>query len=469
MKREPRRWATVWLVATCLHVGLLSGTLPAQEGGEARLRAAWRLHRMAGELEHGMRRYAELQRDPDVTPDVRSRAALGLALIARAQDQPEQAAHWLLAAASERGAGARWIQQALALRARLEAQRITEASTQHPVERLQHQVSGLERDQQALERLIAERDEELKRKDEMIQLLRESTRQRARAEQHADEGTRSAASSLLERWVEEERNVQGVRRYLVAQGLTRCHQHLAEGRLLHSANEARRVLDLDPRNPEALQLFAHCQERLAHAAGQRSFGEGATSEFDPRWARQLAVETMKAYLAEGQRLYREGQLGGAIRAFERVLEEYALSPAALGPQELDTILAPAQHGLEQCFAESGQGAEAMRLAGQRSLLLEEMVAGAGRLLDQEQALAAAERDVAAIREQDSVQGLELARSQIERRLREARSALESRSVRQAVLSFRDVLTWLEWFPALDSAGVLARDVRAQLDQLIAPE
>ncbi|MEM7168207.1 MAG: hypothetical protein AAF581_22355 [Planctomycetota bacterium] len=455
-----------WLLVVLLGCVMCPESARAQTGLE-RLRAAWIKHRLEGAGPAAQPLYLSLYNDAELAPDVRCRAAIGLGIVAREQSALGEAREWFLRASNVSQASGRWVRSARRLLLVIADTIESERDPQRSVDDFQREIDALKRDRTRFSSLIGERDVELQRKDELIARLRIRLDSARKADELQAEARHERASGVLMQIVEQERDAERLKRYLINQGIQRCQRHLDEGRWLHATNEIKRVLEIDSQHAEARRLLQHCQSTLARASGQQAFrGEGAGAELQPKVSRRLVVDVMAAYLTEARRLYRAGRVGGAIAAYERVLSEYAVSPVPLSQDEVNTLVAPAEFGLRRCFEELGVAGNA-DLPGERSHLLSALRKDAHRLLEQQQALEKAESDVEEIKSQNPEEGLQRARQEIDRSLLKAEESLAQGKRTDAADALRDVLTLLEWFPTLDPEGALSRRVAGELDTLTA--
>lgn len=473
------RLLSVWLVcvsfiglagAPAWAQGVAQGDRPQAENGlgAQRLREAWLKHRMEGAAVAAEPLYRAIYNDAEIDASIRCRAALGLGLVARDRSALVDAKGWFVRAASVPGASGRWVRSARRLQLVIESTIESERDPQRSVDDFQREIDALKRDQTRFTTLIGDRDGELQRKDELIARLRSSLNSAEVAGRLQAEQRNQRASGVLMQIVEEQRDAERLKRYLISQGIQRCQRHLDEGRLLHATNEIKRVLEIDPQHGEALRMLQTCQAALARASGQTAFPEeGAGAELQPEVTRRLVVDVMGAYLTEARRLYRSGRVGAAIAHYERVLSEYAVSPVPLSPDEVNTLVAPAEFGLRRCFKELGVSGSA-DLTGQRSTLLSALRRDAHRLLEQQQELDQAESDVEKLKSQNPELGLSRARDEIDRSLQKAENAVALGKTSEAEAALRDVLTLLEWFPTLDPEGVLSQRVAGELDRIAAP-
>ncbi|MGE3165063.1 MAG: hypothetical protein AB7O52_09175 [Planctomycetota bacterium] len=457
-----RAWAFGAAVGAVVIVGASLG--PSRSYADvATLREAWVLHRLQGQPDRASAVYRRLHEDELAAPDLRCRAAIGLGLIERDGGEERAALEWFERASRVPGAGQRWVRSALdeiaAIRRGLES----EADPHLPLD-LETQVGDLERDVATYRVLIEERDQELGRRDAIIQRLRDSHEGAERARDIQAELNRSRAAQFLESIAEREKETQRVTRHLVAAALARAMEHMSEGRGVFAYNEVKRALEIDPLNRGAKDLEARCRALMAQSTSERSLVR--TSQATAKSPRpELVVEVMSAYLEEGKRLYRKGRIVGAIGAFERVLEEYANSPTALTEEQLSTIVAPAEHYLKGCFEDRGAAADTLRLRARRSDLLAAVQEGASRILEQQRALDQIDSSLEQILVRDPEEGIRSAASEAATQLREGVEAMEKGSMREARLAFRDVLIVLNWFPALDPDQQLRGEVTELLQEL----
>ena len=174
---------------------------------------------------------------------------------------------------------------------------------------------------------------------------------------------------------------------------------------------------------------------------------------------------MEQNLKEGKRLYRKGKIGAASAALQSVLREYAWCPTPLSNEEIAMYVQPAEQLLRRCFDESGVGDEAMALRGKEDDLIERMQEGISQLYDQELALEEVRSELERLKKSQPEAMYAYARGEIERRTDDARQSLQRGEKPEATDAYRDVVTLLDWFPELDPAGEIRRDVAKQLASL----
>ncbi|MEE8143205.1 MAG: tetratricopeptide repeat protein [Planctomycetota bacterium] len=417
----------LWLLAAL--------TLPAAHclavsSAAAQLREAWIQHRLKRDMKAAEKLYVTLVEQNDAHPDLRARAALGLGILKRDLGEMDLAASWFRRAIAESGADLRWRQNARMLLLRVEPQEDL-AGTREDFEQT---VKWIDRELMRVRQRLREGEEELRRKNALIRRLEErlSTHQQTMARN--EEVKRNRALDLLEKLEEHEKQALLAERSLVLHGLTKARSYYSQGRLLNALNEVKKVLHLEPKNREALELRSRCSSLLAVATGQRvlprpdpQIGQSANP------THRMLVDWMKADLERGQSYYRQGKVAPAIAALRKVLEEYAWCPTVLSEDEIDMVIAPAEHLLQQCFESQGVGEEAMILQGI-----------------------------------DPKQGVENARQEVQRLTGVGQQAARRGEIREASIAYQDVLTWLGFFPDLDPDQKLAKDIRRRLEALQVP-
>lgn len=445
--------ASTWALTVC--------PLRAESGDS--LRAAWVLHRLQGQSTAARTAYLAIYEDAALPADSRCRAAIGIGLVEREAGEEKDALEWFERASTLPGAGPRWVKSALeqigAIQRSLESESDPRASQE-----LASQVSGLEEDVAAFRTLIDEQDQELSRRDAIIQRLRESDAGEEKALNIQAEIHRNRAAQFLESIAEQEKEAQRVSRHFAGAAIGRAIEHLGAGRVLFAYNEVKRALEIDPLNRRAQDLEARCRGVMAEGTSEGVIPR-ASSASVPVTRPELVVEVMSAYLDEGKRLYRKGRIVGAIGAFERVIEEYANSAVALTDEQLSTIVAPAEHYLRGCYEDRGVAAETLRLRARRSDLLAEVEAGAKRILEQQQALEEIDSSLERIRDRNPEEGIRLAASAAEAQMRAGLEAMENGRSREARVAFRDVRILLEWFPSLDPEQRLLRKVSELIQEI----
>ncbi|MFQ5654701.1 MAG: hypothetical protein ACE5GW_08225 [Planctomycetota bacterium] len=445
------------------------GLASAQDGPARELRRAWTLHRLHCRVAEAEKIYRDLVGAEEAPADVRARAAIGLGLLERERGGGG-AASWFRRALQFEEASPRWRGGARALLGEIEAERERRDGSALLME-LRGAVDHLEADLERVHRKVTEKEEELRHNRKLLQrreeLAEEALAARAAAPAVVDV-KRSRATRWLETLIEEERSLARVRRYLVARGLQKGLEEYQQGRFESALNAMKKVLQIDPQNREALELSARCRRLFATVMGRRSLSPpepSKTPAIDFKLAHQLVVAGMRAYLEEGRRLYRKGELTAAITPFQKVLEEYAWCPTPLDDGEIATIVRPAERLLERCFEESGIGGRGLELSGRESELLERLRQHAERLLDAEVALEDVDSSLERIRKADPEESLGYAMREVERLMRKGLHAVERRNQREALIAFRDVLTLLKWFPEIDPELTLSQDVERRLEAL----
>lgn len=427
-----------WLASPC------SGS-PGDELGHAQLRRAWVLHRLEAKPQEARPLYVELYENEAQLPDLRSRAALGIGLLARDAGRDHEAVQWFERAARVEGASSRWLVAALDLLAA--GRRRLEVDPTRPLRDLELQVAELEQNAELLSRIVEERDDELVRQRDIIRRLQQAYPKQQPID--SEERKRREAQLQLDSWLEQERDLAKVRRHSkkrrLRAALDEAQEHLRAGRTVFAFDEAKRALGIDPLNREAQDLIRTCQGLLAGATGRRSLpaaGDSRAQTTNPETQRALIVAVMSSYLEEGKRCYRSGQISQAIDYFERVLEEYGNSPLPLGEEHVSVIVQPAERLLNRCFEDSGLGPEARRLHARRADLLSAL--DESSLLIREQ-----EAELEKLWGDNPEHRTARARQAVDEQMLAGIRALDMGAQREARLAFGDVLLLLDWFPSLD--------------------
>ncbi len=471
-----RRLAAAVLVLTALvHSAAAADEAAAGDWGGAALRWAWIAHRLAGDLPLARGLYEELLAEKPETrapaqaagtrPNVRARACLGLALLERDAGNGGAANRWLDRALAEPGAAERWRQAARHLQFQLARGEVR--PDPDLVSDMKEKIARLEAELETLSREAGQRGEELRRRDELIARL-ESGAQGAAEPPRSAPPEPGAVGRLLESMLEAARQEESIRRYMIGSDMSRAREYYQSGRTMHCYNELKKVLSLDPYHSEALELSARCRSLLASAIGERTLSRDSAELRMGVHSKRVLLEVMDANYEEGRRLYQSGKLGPAIGQFQKVLEEYAWSPATLSDEEVATFVQPAQHMLDRCYEESGIAPEAWTLRGREESLAQRIRERTGDLEAKNDALEAVTASLERWKREHADQGVVRALGEMERRAQDANGALQRGEPREAAIAARDILTLLELFPELDPNAEHRDDIARLLRKLQAP-
>ena len=145
----------------------------------ATLRQAWIRHRLEGDLTAAARGYRTVVSSENAEPDLRARAHLGLAILARDRDDLPGALDEIDRFFALSGVAPRWRDAARVLRAELEGTAIPLAGGAPPdlLRELQERVQSLQGDLERVKNTVVVREKELADKDRMLKRLEELRRE----------------------------------------------------------------------------------------------------------------------------------------------------------------------------------------------------------------------------------------------------------------------------------------------------
>lgn len=450
--------------------------LPAAEAGPGvRLRQAWIEHRLRGHFESAEAGYRAVVADASADADLRARARLGLALLARDRGDLAAAREETARVLSLGRAAPRWRRAARLLRAELEGTAVTSANPESGLlEELQERVTSLQGDLERVRETAADREEELERKDRMLRRLEEREREAVAsgdAGARRFEAERHRASRWLEELVRDDRQQQRLQRSLIRSHLLTGRQAFRAGRFHEALNEMKKILILDPLHREALDLSSRCRTLLAATAGVDAFEPpepGRMGVTPPDLIEELTLAAMRAWLAEARRHQAQGRTLEAIQSASKVLEEYSWSPAPLPEAIVAELVGGADRVLEECTGltvGSEESAEARALRERQLELIGSLRERFSQLMATELALAEADESAERLADPDATEvPLELVR-EFEATMSAAARALAAELPSEAIRHYRDLLVLLEWAPELDADGTIRPELVRQLATL----
>ncbi|MCI0652761.1 MAG: hypothetical protein L0Z55_12855, partial [Planctomycetes bacterium] len=398
------------------------------------------------------------------------RSAIGLGLLYAEADDSARALEWLERAVNTEGASPRWVRNAVALAVRFDEARM--APELERIETLKSKVARLATEHERLQAEVAARDQELARMRELY--VRFDAK--AAAPAAAADGTlpiveSSEAALLLDQVKEGAREEARARLHFARLYMERGLEHYCSGRHLHALNEARKALDIDPERADAQDLSRQCLAVIAGAAGgdarAATSGDGAkvgdaAQSGDDKYARLLHVEGMKAHLHEGRRLHRQGKTPQAQEKLERVLSDFAWGAFRLTDEEIVTVVEPAEHLLRKILGERGDIGEAAQWRGRESDLLGRLRDAFKKRAAQEIAFERLDALIEAMKASRPEEAEAIAEAELTRSLILAGEAETRGAPADAETALRDVVTLIEFFPALDATGAVAKDAERRL-------
>ena len=402
-----------------------------------RLRLAWIAHRILGDLDRAEEGYRALSSDDDVFPDVRARAAIGLALVHRKRGRLEDAQRVLESVRSVPGVSRRW-----QVTARRELFRIPDREPDtDPITQLDTQVKTLERERAQLVERTGEVDEKLERTTRLYSGLRGFVV----GEGAALAGPNRAALDLLDSLASELRETERYRKTVIEARLALANRLHDQGQFVRSLNEAKRVLKVDPSNEQAERLRQKCQVVLSSLTSSPG---SAGRPFE----RELTREMRRRY-EEARDDYREGRLSAAIQGLDQLLSWYTFSAEPIADSDVTRLIRPAERLIRECFQATRRPDVAARLSDRSRKLRRELEVAAEELEDRSRAIEEAGEGVFVIRSAAPAESAAFVAAEIER-LRELAETHDAEEHGSAALSaYQDLLVWWSWFPELIPAPV----------------
>ena len=441
------------------------GVVSSGDGAEL-LRQGWILHRFEGEMEGARQLYLQVYDEvasgsDQAAIDLRARAAIGLALLAREEGLLSEARRWLHRALRNRHVSPRWIRNANDVLTQIDLEEGD--SERRLLGDQKREIARLEEELTALTDEVNERDEELQRRDELIRRIEsrldpDVTR---RPPVEVEKPPARSVSTLEER----ERESEALKRYFIETALDRVREYYHAGRYLYAHNELKKVLEIAPFHPEATELSRRCAE-LIRAIAATDQSDALPGVGRQARAKGLVLEAMRNNLDTGRRRYREGDVAGATAALQQVMKEYTYCPA-LSDDEIASFVQPARRLLLRCYDESGVGDEALALKGKQDVLRVSIREGVHRLLDQELALEEVHSEIERIKQTRPDEALAYVRSEVSRLTARASSAAEGEQTERAIAAYRDIAALIDWFPEVDLDGRLAARVQDEIRILAA--
>lgn len=365
-----------------------SATPTPGDSPAARLRAAWILHRLAGQPIEARAGYRALVEDAAVPPNIRARAALGLALSWRevaaasgvdestAGDARRRAQRWLEFVRSLEGASPRW--KAIARGYLDELRRDSRPLLQDLdalVRQREEQLAGLHAE-------LHRRRVRLRRWEGSYQRLRDHLSRRGVDLRFLSTfESDGAGEPAVESWLDPAAEApSATAERLIAGYLERARTALRGADYAATVDWAGRALRADPFHPEARLVFRRGQagvEVLRESPGALDLARSAAAkEF---------VHGLEEEMSEGERLEELGRIAEAIDHYDRVLQWYASETQSNLHPDCERLALAARARLDACFGRASNVDEAQRLARRGGALEEGLdeIARAYRRLDRE--------------------------------------------------------------------------------------